>query len=184
MKYATTLVVVIVLAAAATIYWAIGAYRLSMWPGFRTEAPQPQAAAPPEAKPEPVKKPVVRKAVQAESKPAPAPVPEVVAAVPAPPPPSPVEAKPELPFPKPADVTVGAERTQLLESFHEPTIRSVSNEDGDLVETYVYAAPGTPKDTWVVLVNGEVAAKYATDHTPAPAIEARRRARTAPRQLN
>src|SRR5262249_8121135 len=76
----------------------------------------------------------------------------------------PVVAPTPKPFPGAADIAVGVHRSVLAE-YHDPTVRTLSLERGQLKETYVYC-PGGRTDTWVKLSNGSVVARFDVDHIP------------------
>ena len=86
---------------------------------------------------------------------------------PSPPPAAAVEAAakppvPELPFPGVEDVRVGSTAGDLLNGFHAPSLRTTSEEHGQLRETYVYSPGKSTQETWVLLRDGRVEAKYTT----------------------
>lgn len=69
---------------------------------------------------------------------------------------------PQLPFPGVEDVRVGSTASDLLTGFHAPSLRTTSEEHGQLRETYVYSPEKSSQETWVVLRDGRVEAKYTT----------------------
>lgn len=115
-------------------------------------APKPKAAV----KPAPVEKAAV-----VEAAPAVPPEPAVAAApvTPAPPP------VPELPYPAFDELRVGSD-SDTLAQFHRPSLHTSSTIRGQLLETYVYWPEKAVRETWVVLKDGRIQAKYVVAHNP------------------
>ena len=159
MKWATVLVVMIGAAAAVTIYWAVGTLQRPGSPVSAAEQLEPPLA--PQPKP-----------AQQFSGPSPSvvePLPEeleaAVAAAMTAPPDVQVTPKAPMPYPRMDQIPIGTDKDEILKAYRAPTVRSITNVHGDLLETYVYSSEST-QDTWLVLRNGAVAAKFSTPHIP------------------
>ena len=163
MKWPTILVVMIGAAAAVTIYWAVGTLQQPASPVSAAEQPEPALSTYPSQLQQYVGPlPLVAQPPPEEAEAA------VAAAMAAPPE---VHASPRapLPFPRLDQIPVGTEKEEILKAYREPTVRSITSVHGDLLETYVYSpgpSSGPSNDTWIVLRNGSVAAKFSTPHIP------------------
>ncbi len=160
MKWATALVIMIGAAAAVTIYWAVGTLQRPGSPVSAAEQIEPPLAPPPRLVQRP---PAV---VPSVGEPLPEELEAAVAAtmtlpleVQVPP------AAAPLPFPRLDQIPIGTDKEDILKTYREPTVRSITSVHGDLLETYVYSS-GSNQDTWLVLRNGTVAAKFSTPHIP------------------
>jgi len=167
MKWATVLLFLVMAAATGVVYWVMTTLRQ---PGSPVAAEQTETLPPPEAKPVPRSVPPPPSVA--------IPVPEVdqaavTAAVTAPPQVT-ITPPPPLPFPRVDQIKIGSNREDILNKYQEPSIRSITNIHGDLLETYVYKTEASP-DTWVVLRNGEVAATFTSSPIPK-----QRKGQTAP----
>ena len=158
MKWATILVVIIGAAAAVTIYWAVGTLQRPASPVSAAEQPEPALPAQPSPLRHVGPLPSIEQPLPEELEAA------VAAAMAAPPE---VHANPRapLPFPRLDQIPVGTEKEEILKTYREPTVRALTNVHGDMLETYVYSS-GSNRDTWIVLRNGSVAAKFSTPHIP------------------
>lgn len=133
-------------------------------------APPEPAPEPPKPKANPVKRaPVEAKQLEAkalEAKPPeatpnpPAEAPPIVAAAPP---------APDLPTPSVDDVSIGSSRRDLLSQFRPPAVRTSAVVGGQLLETYIYSPEKSSRDTWVLVREGRVTAKFDVDRPAPPA---------------
>lgn len=169
---AAPLAIGVVLAGLAAIVWVFFNFGngLSIIRGV-TITPEPVAAsttpAPeePHAKAKPKQIANLAKAREKEAPPA-SPVVEtaLAAAAPAAAPVAIVPPQPELPFPTMEQIRIGANASDLLAEFHAPSLHTSSAVGGRLVETLVYSPAKSNRETWVLLRDGQIMAKYAVPH--------------------
>jgi len=145
----------IVFVSLGLIIWVV-VFRLGGIPGITTPPPPAAATAEPAPEPKPERKPV-KKVVAKAAESAPPPVAETAPAVKPP-------APPELPMPTLNDVPLGSSGRDLLADFHAPALQGTSIVGGQLHETYVYSPGERGRDTWVLLKDGRVTAKFAFAH--------------------